>query len=56
MYSFVSESYLRCASNDVFKALHLQDIEVADQTDREDNLKLGEFLEAAEDDPYSGMR
>ena len=56
MYSFVFESYLRCASNDVFEALHLEDIEVAGQTDREDNLKLGEFFEAAEDNPYSGIR
>lgn len=34
----------------------MQDVEVVGQTDREGYLKLGTFLEAAEDNPYSGIR
>lgn len=53
---FTSGSYLLRASDEVFKALYLQDTEVVDQTYRENHLKLATFLETAEDNVNSAGR
>lgn len=50
---FIFESNLRCASDHVFEALHLKDTDVVGQTDREDHLKFGKFLQTAEDNVHS---
>lgn len=49
-------SNLRRVSDHVFEALHLKGTEMVGQTDGEDHLKLGKFLEAAEDNVHSRGR
>lgn len=47
--SFPSLLHLRCVSDQVFKALHMEDADLVSQPDTEDDVKLGKLFQTAED-------